>query len=171
MFNTLSEKQFFTFSYIENSSSELSMTSNSFITLCRHITSRSFYCFHNLPPDRCRRGIYEYCRNETTPIEIMQSSTAGDYQFMQHLEENKPVRALVRALNRLRGALPRIFALSVMRSNAADIDADPAENRLVDFRKLAEIVWNKKSPSQYGSEILSFTAFKEIFNSSAEEVS
>lgn len=90
---------------------------------------------------------------------------------MRHLEENKPIRALVRALNRLRGALPRIFALSVMRSDTTGVDADPAENRLDDFRKLAEIVWNKKSPSQYGSEILSFTAFKETFNSSAEEVS
>lgn len=90
---------------------------------------------------------------------------------MRHLEENNPVRALVRALNRLRGAFPRIFALSVMRSDAADIDADPAENRLDNFRKLAEIVWSKKSPNQYGSEILSFNAFKETFNSSTEEVS
>ena len=169
-FNTLSEKQFFTFSYIENSNSELSTMSYHVVTLCRHINSHFFYSFL-YPPDRCRRGIYEYCRNETTPLEIMQSSTSGDQQFMQHLEENKPVRALVRALNRLRGALPRIFALSVMRSDAADIDADPAENRLDDFRKLAEIVWNKKSPNQYGSEILSFNAFKETFNSSAEEVS
>ncbi|KAL7430449.1 hypothetical protein ACHAXH_002474 [Discostella pseudostelligera] len=139
IFNTLSEKQFFTFSYIENSS------------------------------NRCRRGIYEYCLNETTPLDIMRSSTAGDQHFMRHLEENKPVRALVRALNRVRGALPRIFALSVARSDAADNDTDPAENRLDNYRKLAEIVWNKKSPNQYGSEILSFVAFKDTFNSSAEE--
>ena len=133
--------------------------------------SRSYSCMLFSSPDRCRRGIYEYCLNETTPLDIMQSSTAGDQQFMRHLEENKPVRALVRALNRVRGALPRIFALSVARSDAADNDADPAENRLDYYRKLAEIVWSKKSPYQYGSEILSFVAYKDTFNSSAEEVS
>ena len=58
-----------------------------------------------------------------------------------------------------------------MRNDAANIDADHAENRLDHFRKLAEIVWNKKSPNQYGSEILSYNSFKETFNASAEEVS
>lgn len=103
----------------------------------------------------------------------MQSPMAGDVLFMQAIEENKPVRALVRALNRMRGALPRIFALSVMRSNpeAAPADADAVENRIDDFRKLAEVVWTKNAPNQYGSEIMSFTTIKDTFNSSVEEVS
>lgn len=137
IFNTLNEKLFFTFSFIENSSS------------------------------RFRRGIYEYCRNESTPLEIMQSSMAGDVHFMQALEENKPLRALVRALNRMRGALPKIFALSAVSSNP---DApDDAENRVDDYRKLAEVVWNKKAPHQYGSEIMSFTTIKDTYSSSLEE--
>jgi hypothetical protein len=129
------------------------------------------FSLHHL--DRFRRGIFEYCRNETTPLEIMQSPMAGDVLFMQAIEENKPVRALVRALNRMRGALPRIFALSVMRSNpeAAPADADAVENRIDDFRKLAEVVWTKNAPNQYGSEIMSFTTIKDTFNSSVEEVS
>lgn len=142
IFNTLSEKNFFTFSYIENSS------------------------------NRFRRGIFEYCRDETTPLEIMQSSMAGDVHFMQALEENKPVRALVRALTRLRGALPRIFALSVMRNNPEpdpDDDTEAVENRMDDFRKLAEVVWQKNAPSQYGSEIMSFNTIKDTFNTSVEE--
>lgn len=102
---------------------------------------------------------------------------AGDVHFMQALEEDKPVRALVRALNRMRGALPRIFALSVVRpSSVVDaenvVDADENnENRVDDFRKLAETVWNKKAPHQYGAEIMSFNTVKETFNSSIEEVS
>ena len=174
IFNTLSEKNFFTFSYIENSSSE-SPSSECFIppptvASCAH--SFSVLPSHHL--DRFRRGIFEYCRNETTPLEIMQSSMAGDVHFMQALEENKPVRALVRALNRLRGALPRIFALSVMRNNPEpdpDDDTDVVENRMDDFRKLAEVVWQKNAPSQYGSEIISFNTIKDTFNTSVEEVS
>lgn len=139
IFNTLSEKNFFAFSYIEHSS------------------------------NRFRRGIFEYCRNETTPLEIMQSCMAGDVHFMQELEENKPIRALVRALNRLRGALPRIFALSVVRNRPNLADEEAAERRIVEYRKLAEVVWNKKAPNQYGSEIMTFNTIKETFNSSAEE--
>lgn len=96
---------------------------------------------------------------------------AGDVLFMQALEENKPVRALVRALNRLRGALPRIFALSVVRNSSNLTDADIAENRIREYRKLAEVVWNKKVPNQYGSDIMSFNTIKDTFNSSVEEVS
>mmetsp|Transcript_16637 Transcript_16637/g.34983 ORF Transcript_16637/g.34983 Transcript_16637/m.34983 type:complete len:626 (-) Transcript_16637:241-2118(-) len=138
IFNTLNEKNFFSFSYIENSG------------------------------NRFRRGIYEYCTNETTPLEIMQSSIAGDAHFMQALEEEKPVRALVRALNRMRGALSRIFALSVVRDNPGVPDGD-AENRVEEFRKLAEVVWNKKAPNQYGSEVMSFTIIKDTFNTCVEE--
>ncbi len=98
---------------------------------------------------------------------------AGDVHFMQALEESKPVRALVRALNRLRGALPRIFALSVMRNNPEPDpdDADAVENRIDDFRKLAEVVWQKNAPSQYGSDVMSFNTIKDTFNTSVEEVS
>jgi hypothetical protein len=96
---------------------------------------------------------------------------AGDVLFMQALEENKPVRALVRALNRLRGALPRIFALSVVRNSSNLMDADIAENRIREYQKLAEAVWNKKVPNQYGSDIMSFNTIKDTFNSSVEEVS
>merc|ERR1719296_697623 len=91
---------------------------------------------------------------------------AGDVHFMQALDDDKPVKALVRALNRMRGALPRIFALSVLSSNNQDAAADDADNRVNDFRKLAEVVWNKKAPHQYGSEIMSFNTIKETFNSS-----
>ena len=90
---------------------------------------------------------------------------------MQALDDDKPVKALVRALNRMRGALPRIFALSVLSSNNQDAAADDADNRVNDFRKLAEVVWNKKAPHQYGSEIMSFNTIKETFNSSNIEVS
>eukprot|EP00584_Thalassiosira_punctigera_P021481 CAMPEP_0172562840 /NCGR_PEP_ID=MMETSP1067-20121228/98625_1 /TAXON_ID=265564 ORGANISM="Thalassiosira punctigera, Strain Tpunct2005C2" /NCGR_SAMPLE_ID=MMETSP1067 /ASSEMBLY_ACC=CAM_ASM_000444 /LENGTH=588 /DNA_ID=CAMNT_0013353155 /DNA_START=390 /DNA_END=2153 /DNA_ORIENTATION=+ len=138
IFNTLHEKNFFAFSYIENSG------------------------------NRFRRGIYEYCTNETTPLDIMQSSVAGDVHFIQALEEDKPVRALVRALNRMRGALPRIFALSAVRNNPEAPDVD-AENRVDEFRKLAEVVWNKQAPNQYGGEVMSFNTIKETFNTSVEE--
>ena len=139
IFNTLHEKNFFSFSYIEGSN------------------------------NRFRKGIFEYCSNETTPLEIMKSSMAGDVHFMQALDENKPVRALVRALNRMRGALPRIFALSVVRNNPDAPDADIGNN-ITNFRRLAETVWNKKAPNQYGSEVMSFNTIKETFNSSVEEV-
>jgi len=144
IFNTLHEKNFFSYSYIENSS------------------------------NRFRKGIYAYCRNETTPLEIMKSSTAGDVHFMSALDENKPVRALVRALNRTpgRGSLPRIFALSVVKNRnaqAADAVDDGIDNRVADYRRLAETVWNKKAPNQYGSEIMSFNTIKETFNTSVDE--
>lgn len=70
----------------------------------------------------------------------------------------------------MRGALPRIFSLSVVRDNAAnanDNDEDPP--RVDDFRRLAEVVWNKKTPHQYGSDVMSFNTIKETFNSSVEE--
>ena len=144
IFNTLHEKNFFSYSYIENSS------------------------------NRFRKGIYAYCRNETTPLEIMKSSTAGDVHFMSALDENKPVRALVRALNRTpgRGSLPRVFALSVVKNRnaqAADAVDDGIDNRVADYRRLAETVWNKKAPNQYGSEIMSFNTIKETFNTSVDE--
>ena len=63
IFNTLHEKNFFTFSFIEGSE------------------------------NRFRKGIHEYCSNETTPLEIMRSSMAGDNSFMEALEQDKPVRA------------------------------------------------------------------------------
>lgn len=139
IFTTLHEKDFFSFSYIENSA------------------------------NRFRRGIWEYCTNETTPLEIMKSSMAGDVHFMQALDEDKPVRALVRALNRMRGALPRIFAMSVVRDSADAAEEDEDENMIDKFRRLAEVVWNKKAPNQYGSDVMSFNTIKETFNSSVEE--
>mmetsp|Transcript_7499 Transcript_7499/g.13153 ORF Transcript_7499/g.13153 Transcript_7499/m.13153 type:complete len:280 (+) Transcript_7499:1223-2062(+) len=142
--------------------------SSRFSTLC---TKRTFFAFSYIENsgNRFRRGIYEYCANETTPLEIMQSSMAGDVHFMQALEEDKPVRALIRAINRMRGALPRIFALSVMRNNPDAPEAENDENRVDDFRKLAEVVWNKKAPNHYGSEVMSFNTIKETFNTSVEE--
>ena len=98
----------------------------------------------------------------------MKSSTAGDTQFMAALDEGKPVRALVRALNRMRGALPRVFALSVVRDTNQE-ERDDVDNRVDHFRKLAETVWSKKAPSQYGADTLSFNSIKESFNSSVEE--
>merc|ERR1712029_363205 len=135
IFNTLNEKNFFTFSYIENGN-----------------------CF--------RRGIYDYCSNEITPLDIMKSSMAGDVHFMQALEEDQPTKALVRALNRMRGALPRIFALSVVRNNP---DVGDDVNRVDDYRQLAETVWNKKTPNQYGAEVMSFNQIKETFVASKLE--
>jgi len=132
IFNTLHEKNFFQYSYIEHSS------------------------------NRLRKGIHEYCVSETTPLKIMQSSLTGDVHFIQALEEDKPVRALIRALSQMRNAFPRIFALSVVRSNIQE-----AESRVDDFRKLAEVVWTEKAPSS--SLTLSFGTIKETFNSSVEE--
>lgn len=134
IFDALHEKNFFDFSYIEHSS------------------------------NRLRRGIHEYCVNETTPLKIMQSSLAGDVHFIQSLEEDKPVRALIRALGQIRGAFPRIFALSVMRNNSDSLEA---ESRVDEYRKLAEVVWTEKAPSS--SLGLSFATIKETFNSSVEE--
>ncbi|KAL7530651.1 hypothetical protein ACHAXR_006460, partial [Thalassiosira sp. AJA248-18] len=137
IFNKLHEKNFFSFTYVENST------------------------------NRFRRGIFDYVSNETTPLQIMQSSMAGDVHFMQALDEDKPVRALARALNRMRGALPRTFALSVVRQSA---DAPDDENdRMDDYRKLAEVVWNKKAPHQYGSDVMTFNTIKETFSASVEE--
>lgn len=138
IFNTLHEKEFFTFSYIEGSQ------------------------------NRFRKGIHEYCSNESTPLEIMRSSMAGDNSFMEALEQDKPVRALVRALNRMRGALPRIFALGVVKTSS-NPDEDPIENRVTDNRRLAEVVWNKKAPNQYGTEVTSFNTIKDTFNTACEE--
>lgn len=140
LFNKLHEKSFFSFSYIENSS------------------------------NRFRRGIHEYVTTETSPTDIMKSSMAGDVHFMQAIDEDKPVRALVRALNQMRGALPRVFALSVVRNINAPEAQDGVHERVDDFRKLAEVVWNKKAPNQYGGgDTLSFNSIKETFNSSVEE--
>lgn len=134
IFNTLHEKSFFQYRYLEHSS------------------------------NRLRRGIYDYCVNETTPLKIMQSSLAGDIHFMQALEEDKPARALIRAVGQIRGAFPRVFALSVMRQNP---DVPEAEARVDDYRRLAEVVWTEKAPS--ASLGFSFATIKETFNAGVEE--
>merc|ERR1712176_1328123 len=75
VFTTLHEKNFFQFSYIESSS------------------------------NRFKKGIYKFCRDETTPEKILTSSLCGDINFMSALNEDRPIRALVRALSRMDGAL------------------------------------------------------------------
>ena len=120
IFNTLNEKNFFQFSYIQNSGSE----DYSFSQRIIHFLNDNSPSTSQRNEDRFRRGMYQYCTTETSPAEIMKSSMAGDVHFLEALEQDKPVKALVRALNRMRGALPRIFALSVVRSTDDQNNAD-----------------------------------------------
>ena len=167
IFNTLNEKNFFQFSYIQNSGSEDYSISQRII----HFLNDNSPSTSQRNEDRFRRGMYQYCTTETSPAEIMKSSVAGDVHFLEALEQDKPVKALVRALNRMRGALPRIFALSVVRStdDQNNADDDNEENRVDDYRKLAEVVWNKKAPHQYGSDVMTFQTIKETFSDAVEE--
>ena len=78
--------------------------------------------------------MYEYCVNSLTPDKLLKSSRA-DATFFQLVEENKPTRALVRALNGVEKALEDIFSLSVARPNDNEQDAI-AEARVARYRKL-----------------------------------
>ncbi|KAK1737065.1 hypothetical protein QTG54_011932 [Skeletonema marinoi] len=92
--------------------------------------------------NRFRKAMYEYCVNNLTPDKLLKSSRA-DATFFQLVEENKPTRALVRALNGVEKALEDIFSLSVARPNDNEQDAI-AEARVARYRKLATVVWQKK---------------------------
>lgn len=140
LFDTLHEKDFFSFSFIANSE------------------------------NRLRKGIYDYCLNETTPLQILESSLAGDSKFLQLLTEDKPVHALVRALQRMRGALPRSFALAVVADNDSDASEEEDEvNTPENFRRLAEVVWQKNAPNMFGTQVMTFTRVKETYFTCTEE--
>ena len=112
--------------------------------------------------NRFRQGMYEYCQNEMTPVKIMRSSCA-DSNFLRYIEINHPTKALIRVFNMIHGALPRCFALSVVRPN---MNEDDPENRIDDYRKLAEAVWKKRSSI---GPTWSLNTIKESFNSCVEE--
>jgi len=135
VFISLQEKNFFQFSYIESSS------------------------------NRFKKGIYKFCRDETTPEKILRSSLCGDINFMSALNEDRPIRALVRALSRMDGALSRCFALSVVR---VDPERSEAEELVSQYRNLAEVVWRKKVTHLH-MNVSSFTQIKASFNTSVEE--
>jgi len=84
--------------------------------------------------NRFRKATYEYCVNNLTREKLLKSSRA-DATFFQLIEENKPTRALIRALNGVEGALQEIFSLSVARANDNEEDAN-AEARIGRYRKL-----------------------------------
>ena len=90
--------------------------------------------------NRFRKAMYEYCVNNLTREKLLKSSRA-DATFFQLVEENKPTRALVRALNGVENALQDIFSLSVARSSDSEEDAN-AEARVVRYRKLVSCVAN-----------------------------
>ncbi len=65
------------------------------------------------------------------------TSNYADEAFLVQVRNNQPQNALIRALHMIKGALSRCFALAVV---------DPAtENRVEDFRRLAEAVWKKRA--------------------------
>lgn len=82
--------------------------------------------------------MYEYCINNLTREKLLKSSRA-DATFFQLVEENKPTRALVRALNGVEDALQDIFSFSVARANDNEEDAH-AEARIARYRKLVSFV-------------------------------
>ena len=127
------EKDFFSFGFIANSS------------------------------NRFKKGIYQYVSEESTRDAIMNSTAFGDAQFMKAINDDKHVRALVRSLARISGALGRCFALSVVK---LDPNQPEADQRIEDYRKLAKLVWSKKVPNQ---DVNSFTVMKENFTTSLEE--
>jgi hypothetical protein len=104
---------------------------------CKFLT----FSFLEGTTNRFRQGMLEYCKTETTSLEIMQS-TYADQAFLRQIEQNQTTKALIRALNSIQGALPRCFALSVVRPN---LNVEDPENRLEDYRKLAEAVWKKRA--------------------------
>lgn len=128
------EKNFFSFGFIANSS------------------------------NRFKKGIYRYVSEECTRDQIMNSSAFGDVQFMNAINDDKHVRALVRSLARISGALGRCFALSVVKP---DPDQPQADQRIEDYRKLAKLVWSKKV--SINQDVNSFTVMKENFTTSLEE--
>jgi len=93
--------------------------------------------------NRFRKAMYEYCVNNLTPEKLLKSSRA-DAEFFRQVEENKPTRALVRALNGIETALEDIFSVSVARANENEAEDPIAQARVARYRKLATVVWKKK---------------------------
>lgn len=88
--------------------------------------------------NRFRKAMYEYCINKLTPKRLLKS-TRADVDFFMQVEENKPTRALVRALNGIETALEDIFALSVARSNENEAEDPVAQARIARYRKLVSV--------------------------------
>ena len=82
--------------------------------------------------------MYEYCVNNLTPEKLLKSSRA-DAEFFRQVEENKPTRALVRALNGIETALEDIFSVSVARSNENEAEDPIAQARVARYRKLVSV--------------------------------
>lgn len=71
----------------------------------------------------------------------MTSNYADDAFFVQ-VRNDQPKNALIRALHMIKGALPRCFALAVVDPVS---NSNGVENRVDDFRRLAEAVWKKRA--------------------------
>lgn len=126
------------------------------------------YAFIANSNNRFRKAMHEYCVNDLTQEKLLQSSRA-DATFFQLVEENKPNRALCRALNGVQKALETIFSLSVARTH--ENDDENAQRKIARYRKLAIVVWQKKKSSfssGYGT-VMSSDQLKECYTACIEE--
>ena len=121
--------------------------------------------------NRFRKAMYDYCVNDLTPEKLLESQRA-DAIFFTLVEENKPTRALVRALNGVEKALENIFALSVARNSVTSEEDPNAEARTARYRKLATVVWNKKKGGFRTGDypyIMDMQNLKECYTACIEE--
>jgi len=136
------------------------------------LQEKDFFSFASIAnsSNRFRKAMYEYCVNNLTRETLLKSSRA-DELFFQLVEENKPTRALVRALNGVEKALEDIFALSVARSHENEGDAF-AQARVTRYRKLATVVWRKKKVDYRSGSfpyIMDMQNIKECYTACIEE--
>lgn len=103
------------------------------------LQEKDFFSFASIAnsSNRFRKAMYEYCVNNLTREKLLKSNRA-DALFFQLVEENKPTRALARALNGVENALEDIFALSVARSKENEDDV-LAQARVTRYRKLVSV--------------------------------
>lgn len=104
------------------------------------LQEKNFFSYASIQnsSNRFRKAMYEYCVNNLTPAKLLKSTRADACFFMQ-VEEDKPTRALVRALNGIETALEDIFSLSVARSNENEADDPIAQARIARYRKLVSV--------------------------------
>ena len=104
------------------------------------LQEKDFFSFASIAnsSNRFRKAMYEYCVNNLTREKLLKSNRA-DALFFQLVEENKPTRALARALNGVENALENIFALSVARSKENEEDDVLAQARVTRYRKLVSV--------------------------------
>lgn len=72
------------------------------------------YSFISESSHRMKKGLYEYCTTETTPLEILSSSQA-DSAFISLVEQNQLVKALIRVFSLHRSpAMSRSFGKPIL---------------------------------------------------------